>query len=542
MHRLHLLVWPTAIVLGLAAEQVAFGWGDSGRWIPDLAVGWCFIGCGLVASARRPESRTGALLAATGFAWFAGNFSHTHFGVVNWAAAHALYLYRGPLVHLVIGYPTGRASSRLTRTMVAVGYLAAMTPMWRSEIGTFVLSALLVGVASRAYLQSVGASRRGRLLALRAAGGLSLVFSATAAARLALPASVASPPSLLATEATLVAIAIGLAAGLLSASWERASVTDLVVELGEDRSGTFRDGLARALGDPSLEIGYWLAGSDSFVDSEGRSMSLPDGRSGRSVTLVERDSQPVAVLIHDPAVLADPGLIEAVSSAARLAASNARLQAEVQARVDELMASRRRILEAGDEERRRLERRLHEGAERRLTTLGQTLSLARRESRSVSATTSERLDRAQSQVAGTLEDLRELARGLHPRDLTELGLEPALARLAERSEVPVELSVEDEGLPSEVKAAAYFLCSEGLVNIEKHASATCAVVSLKLRPDVLLVEVVDDGVGGADLSRSSGLRGLADRVEVLGGSLTIDSAPGDGTRLADEIPLGESSA
>jgi signal transduction histidine kinase len=226
-----------------------------------------------------------------------------------------------------------------------------------------------------------------------------------------------------------------------------------------------------------------------------------------------------------------------VSSAARLAASNARLQAEVQARVGDLRASRRRILEAGDDERRRLERRLHDGAERRLTTLGQTLRLARGDGHSVSATTLEKLDRARSQVESTLEDLRELARGLHPRALAELGLGPALALLAERSQVPVDLSVEAEGLPSEVEAAAYFLCSEGLVNVEKHASATRAVVSVALGGDALLVTVTDDGVGGADLSGTSGLRGLADRVEALGGTLAVESSPGEGTLLAAEIPL-----
>lgn len=538
MRRFGVLLWPAAIALGLAAEQVAFGFGDAARWIPDLAVGWIFIACGLVASARRPESRTGILMFATGFSWFVGNFSHVDVGPVDWAASHAIYLYRGPLVHLLLTYPSGRASSRFTRTAIGAGYVAAVvTPAWANQVGTILLAALLVGISTRVYLRAVGASRRAHLLALRASAGLSLILAATAAARLALPASVASEPPLLATEAVLCAIAIGLLAGLLSGSWERAAVTDLVVELGEDRSGTFRDGLARALGDPSLEIGYWLAGTRSFVDFEGRSISIPDQRSDRSVTMVEREGEPIAVLVHDPTVLADPGLVEAVSSAAHLAASNARLRAEVQARVEDLRASRRRILEAGDEERRRLERRLHDGAERRLTNLALILRGARGHGHSVSTTTLEKLDRAQSQAEGTLEELRELARGLHPRALAEQGLDRALALLAERSQVPVELAVEAGPLPPEVEAAAYFLCSEGLVNIEKHASATRATISLKVRNEGLLVEVRDDGVGGADLYRSSGLRGLADRVEVLGGSLTVDSSPGEGTRLAAEIPL-----
>jgi signal transduction histidine kinase len=538
MHRVGLLLWPAGIALGLIAEQVAFGWGNPGRWVPDLAVGWSFIGCGLIAAARRPESRSGAIMTATGFTWFAGNFSHAGLGAVDWSASHALYLYRGPLIHLILTYPSGRPSSRLTRTEIAAAYMTAIvTPAWRSEAGSIVLSALLFGIIAREYRHAVGASRRARLLALRAALGLGLAFAGTATARLALPAGIASGPSLLVTEAMLCAVAIGLFAGLLSPTWERAAVTDLVVELGEDRSGTFREGLARALGDPSLEIGYWVADSSSFVDREGRVMSLPDAGTDRSVTVVQRDEQPVAVLIHDPAVLADPGLLDAVSSAARLAASNARLQAEVRARVGDLMASRRRILEAGDDERRRLERRLHDGAEHRLENLAEALRLASAEGRSLSAATRETLERARNQVDSTLEDLRELARGLHPRAVAELGLGRALELLAERSRVPIELSVEAEGLPPDVEAAAYFLCSEGLVNIEKHASATRAGVSVALGGDVLSVTITDDGVGGADLSLARGLRGLADRMEALGGTLIVESKPGEGTRLFAAIPL-----
>ena len=249
--------------------------------------------------------------------------------------------------------------------------------------------------------------------------------------------------------------------------------------------------------------------------------------------LVASDGQAVAVLGHDPAVLDDPGLVEAVAAAARLAASNAHLQAEVRAQVSELQESRRRLVRAGDEERRRLEQRLHEGAERRLVALGHVLE---RVSGNTSRSRTAEIERARGQLARTLADLHDLAGGLHPRALTEQGLAAALASLARRSPVPVELAVPAERLPAEVEAAAYFICSEALANVAKYASASRVVVRVTADDRAALVEIVDDGVGGADPAQGSGLRGLADRVEALDGTFRLESPPGAGTRLSAELP------
>jgi signal transduction histidine kinase len=531
------LLWPAGAALGIAAEWIFFGWGDPRDWVPDLITGWTLIACGLVAWSRRPDSRSGALMAATGFTWFLGNFATTGVEPVDWLGAHALYVYRGPLVDLLVSYPSGRLSSRVDRAGVAVGYAAALvTPVWRSEIATIVLAVLLVAVCARSYLRAVGAARRARLLALQAAAALGLVFTGGAAARLAVPAGDANEPSLLALQATLCTLAVGLLAGLLSSSWERGAVTDLVVELGESRSGTLRDELARALGDPTLQVGYWLPNAGAFVDSEGRPFALPDSGSERSVTMIEGEVRPIAALVHDPAVLDDPGLREAVSSAAQLAAANARLQAEVRARVAELRASRRRIVEAGDEERRRLERRLREGAEERLELLAEHLRRARLSAGSDAAR--ERLDRTEAQLERTLEELRRLAHGLHPRVLAETGLAGALASLAEQAPIPVEVAAPDAKLPPEVEAVAYFLCSEALANVAKHASASRVSLSVTTGDGRVRIEVEDDGLGGADPARGTGLRGLVDRVEALGGTFNLESPAGAGTRLAAEIPLG----
>jgi signal transduction histidine kinase len=537
MRWFRLLLWPAGAAFGIAAEWIFFGWDDPRHWVPDLVTGWTLIACGLVARSRRPESRCGALMAATGFSWFLGNFAASGVAPLDWLGAHALSVYRGPLVHLLVTYPSGRLVSRLDRAAVAVGYaVAVVTPVWRSEIATIVLAVLLVVVCARSYLRAVGPARRARRLALWAAAGLGLVLAAGASARLALPAGEASDPSLLALEATLCALAAGLLAGLLSPSWERAAVTDLVVELGESRSGTLRDELARALGDPTLEIGYWLPNEDVFADSQGRPVALPGPGSERSVTLIEGEGRPIAALVHDPAVLDDPGLREAVSFAAQLAAANARLQAEVRAQVAELRASRRRILEAGDEERRRLERRLRDGAEERLEWLAEQLRRARLSAGSDGGR--ERIDRTEAQLARTLEELRELAHGLHPRVLAEAGLAGALASLAEQAPIRVEVVAAAGTLPAEVEAVAYFLCSEALANIAKHASASRVSVSVATGDGRVRIEVEDDGLGGADPARGTGLRGLADRVEALGGTLHVESPAGGGTRLAAEIPLG----
>jgi signal transduction histidine kinase len=238
--------------------------------------------------------------------------------------------------------------------------------------------------------------------------------------------------------------------------------------------------------------------------------------------------------VHDPTVLGDPALVDAVTAATRLTVSNARLRAEVQARVAELEASRRRLLEAGDEQRRALENRLHDGAERRLRDIGDVLRSGRASSEG--DVTLERIVAAETQLSGTLEDLRRLARGLHPTILSEVGLAGALEALLETFPIPVRIRVPSERLRAETELVAYFVCSEALANVAKHASASRAAVSVTTSDRGIRVAVEDDGVGGADPALGSGLRGLADRVETFGGTLRVDSIPGGGTRLTAEIP------
>ena len=534
-HRAWLLCWPAGVAVGIAAEWRLYGWADLGGWVPDLVTGWSLIGCGLAGWARRPQSRSGPLLAAAGFAWFVPGVAAAGVGLLGWLGARVLYLHRGPLVQLVLTYPRGRIHGRVEGAAVAAGYAAAVvTPVWDSQVGTVALAAVLVAVAVRGYLHATGGERRMRRSALQATALFAAGTAAIALARSAVPGPATDAASLLAYEVMLCALAAGLLIGLVRWPWERAEVADLVVELGEARSGSLRDELARALGDPSLQVGYWLPEAAAFVDAAGRPVAVPEPGSGRAATVVERDGQPLAVLVHDPAVLGDPGLAEAVSSAAGLAAANARLQAEVRSRLAEIAASRQRILTAADEERSRLERQLRDGAQRQLGDLTQTLRLARQ---SAGQGTAERIARAELQLARTQEDLGRLARGLHPRQLSEQGLAAALAALAGHFPLPVDLTAPVTATSPAVAACAYFVCTEALANVAKHASASRVQISVTPRAGGITVEVNDDGAGGAD-PQGRGIRGLADRVETLGGTLTVTSAPGRGTRLTAVIPGG----
>jgi signal transduction histidine kinase len=518
MRALRLLLWPAGAALGLAAESRAFEWSELGDWLPDLATGWTLIACGLVGWSRRPESRSGALMSATGFAWFAGNF-----------AAAGLYLHRGPLMQLVLCFPQGRARGRIGRAVVALAYAASLLPaIWRSELGTFVLAALGVSAAAHAWAGAVGMERRMRLSALRATAFLAAVLAGTAAARLAFPAPETDDATLLVYEAALCVLAIGLLAALIRKPWERSRVTDLVVDLGDSRSGLLRDALASALGDPTLEIGYRVG--EHYVDARGRPIALPAAGSERTVTPVERDGEVIAVLVHDPAVLDDPGLSDALAGAARLAASNARLQSEVLGQLAELRASRRRLVRAGDEARRRLEQRLRDTVVQRLTGLARALEANPADSAPLQA--------VGVQLVRSLDELRELGAGIHPGGRDDGALDGALASLVADSPVPVELSVPGARLPEEVATAAYFLCSEALANAVKYARASRVTIALKVGDELIQVEVRDDGIGGADPD-GAGLRGLADRVEALGGRLVVDSPAGGGTRLTADLPVAD---
>lgn len=252
--------------------------------------------------------------------------------------------------------------------------------------------------------------------------------------------------------------------------------------------------------------------------------------------MVERDGRPVAALVHDASLRDAPELLEAVTSAAGLALENERLHAELRARVDDLRESRARIVEAGDAERRRLERNLHDGAQQRLVAMSLHLRLVEARLATDPEAAAPIVVQLREELTEALEELRELARGIHPAILTDRGLAPALEVVAARSAVPVHLSVSPKRLPEQVEAAVYYIVSEALTNVAKYAQASSVRVEVAHTHGRAVVAIADDGVGGAEMNGGSGLRGLADRVAALDGRLHVDSPPGEGTRIHADLP------
>jgi signal transduction histidine kinase len=339
-----------------------------------------------------------------------------------------------------------------------------------------------------------------------------------------------------ATLATIGIAPVAFLVGLLYARLVRSAVGGLFIDLQADPAPSdLQDALARALRDPSLTLVYWLPDFQTYVDLDGRRVELAD-EPGRASTAIDRNGAHVAALCHDAALADEPELLAAVTAGAGIAVENARLHAELRARLEELRGSRARVIEAGQSERQRLERNLHDGAQQRLIALALELSLLE-EQVGDDPEVAPRLAAARTEIASSLEELREVARGLHPAVVSAHGLEVALEQLAARAAVRVRLTVRiGRRLPESLEVAAFYLVSEALANVAKHAEASGATVDLSRDGSLLVVEVVDDGVGGADETRGSGLRGLADRVEALGGRLRVWSPAGRGTRLRAEIP------
>ncbi len=538
--------------------------------IPLLVVGLLFVGAGVAASARRPSSASGRLLALTGLAWLLSVALTTFEDRLLFTAGLALFpLGLAPLGHLALVFPARRPSSPLERFLVAAPYLLALLSvpvvgpascsdcstrplgldvasgvgrLWYSSLLVAVLVAAVgvVVVLARRWQEASPVARRVLLPVVPGAFAFGLAYIAGILAELGLPTGLGEGWAVVALALIGLAPLVFLG-GLVRSHLARAGVGQLVVELGEAAPAQgLQEGLARALGDPSLELAYWIPSSARYVTAGGAPVELAAPGAGRSVALIERGGRHVGALLYDSALRDDPGLVDAVAAAAGLAMENERLHAEVLVRLEEVRASRRRIVAAADSARRQVERDLHDGAQQRLVALTLAVGMARaRLEGAPDPAVADLLQQASDEARLALEELRDLAQGLHPALLAEAGLGPALESLAERSPAPVELSFSAEGrLPVPVEVAAYYVVSEALANVAKHAQASAVTVRVDREGDRLQVEVGDDGVGGADVRSGSGLEGLADRVAALNGCLEVDSPPGGGTRVRVELPCG----
>ena len=566
--------------LAIAAAALLCGVGDvllvlGSEHLPDPAVwavfgpvvGWSFVGTGLYAWRRRPESRFGFLMVLTGFAWFLGPVYASDAPLV-FTVGIVLGALWGPLFgQLLLSFPTGRLPTRARRRVVVASYvLIPLAPVpallvsdadqvindCRGEcprnvllvehdagladaalalgsVLTLGLCLVAVGMLVRQWRAAAAPERRS-LVPLFASGGVTLALVAAYATSqidallwMAFAAFAATPFAFLA----------GLARADLSGS---RGVRTLMAELADaPERADLRDALARALGDPALELAFWMPELSRYVDAGGAPAELPgEDDARRTVTEIDHHGEHVAAIVHDRAQ--DTETVRAAGAATALTLENQRLDAELRARLVELRASRARLVEAADGERRRLERNLHDGAQSRLVALALNLRLARM-SVADGSDTAALLDGSIDELGQSLKELRDLARGIHPAVLSERGLEPAVRALAARAPVPVDIVGQAAGrLPAAVETAAYFVVSEALTNVSKYAHARHATVRVERVDGQLLVEVSDDGVGGASASQGSGLRGLADRVAALSGTLDVTSPPGRGTQLRARLP------
>lgn len=538
-----------------------------------LGAGVAFVVAGAIAWNTRPHDLTGPLILMAGLLWFLGGLRRSGEPVAFTVGAAATNLYLPVLLQALVGFPTGRLERPWQRLFVGAAWILATVgivaewlffdprtaPAASPSTSTnllllrddpslartvqlvvgfcaFLIVVTLVVVVIVRWRSGSPAYRSG-FAPLGVAYGLSAVITlAVLSSAVNLPWS---PPTWVlnlrypATALFPLAVAIGLLRYRLA----RAAVSDAMVEIGTAPLGAgFVDALRRAVHDPSLVLWTYVPERAAYVDPDGAVRALPRRSDPRAATVLERAGTPVGALVYDPSLETQPELLAAVRSATGLALEHERLHADLQLRLDEVRRSRERIVTAGDVQRRRLERDLHDGAQQRLVAAS---LLLRRAQRAGDEPTLRRLladGAAELDVA--LRELRELARGVYPAVLTERGLAAALRSLAERAPVPVDIDdVLGERPSAPVELAAYLIGAEAVTNAGKHSGATVVRIGLHRTGDMLRMTIGDNGCGGARPTPGGGLDGLRDRTAALGGEFVLDSPEGGGTTVDVTLPF-----
>jgi signal transduction histidine kinase len=564
-----------ALIAGATAAVGLFVWSSwlpNSRYVPVeisfAVVGLSFMVAGIAAWQRWPASRLGLLFTIVGYLYLVPYILVNLANPVAWTIGNpAEGIYGAALAHLGLAWPGGRLRSRFERGVIVADYaqniafntastmfwnpafsgcdarcpanlllVRSSRPTWNAvnTIEGFValaLTGIVLTLIVRHWRSARGWSRRAMipLLWIGAAVGAEEILTGNLFHFSGLVTYALLPLVLLAGPALFVisTVRARTAGGALGAA---------IVDLEPGASpGRLRDALARALGDSTLQLAFRQPGGAGHLDTSGQAVDADRPDDGRAVVPIAGSDG--AILVYDEGLELEPQLVKLTAAAAGMALEHARLQAEVQAQLEQVRASRARIVEAGDAERRRLERDLHDGAQQRLVTLSLALGMARDRAAGADPELEALIDSAGKEAREALTELRELARGIHPAVLTETGLTGAVQALVERSPVAATITAVPDGrFPAAVEATAYFVISEALANVAKHAMADAAQVTIRRRPGRLVVEVSDDGAGGARAEGGSGLRGLADRVASAGGVLRVDSPPGGGTRLEADLP------
>ncbi len=501
--------------LGVVAVAVEYGWRQPLLWAPDLVVGAAFA---LLAGLAWHRARAVSLLAAgICLAWFAGTL-----------LPFAAYWHRGLLLHLLLRGLRHRLPGGWHRALVGVGYLTAIVqPIWHNDLAAAVLAVSLAALL---------VMTRARPAELASGLAFALVVAGGAVARTMVPPREAALPVLLAYEAVLLLVCVLWIVRVRGPGRDR--VTDLVVDLGATGSESLRDELARAIGDPTLRIGFWDATGGGYLNASGEPLDAANPAAGQRVTRIDGEHGPQLALLHRPDAFDDPQLLAGVTSAVRLTARNAQLQHQALRRLEAVEESRRRILIAEDSERLRLSEQVEDAV---VTELSDIATAIRTAAESSSAPTLARLETAATRVEEVRVAIDAAVAGLAPSDLAD-GLMPALRAIAERCPLPVELAGNSPRLAAEVESAVAFACSEAVTNAVKHAGAQRLTIQVDGQEGNLEVAIADDGRGGAEASRGSGITGITDRLAVLGGAAAISSPSGGGTTVTLTVPIASSPA
>jgi signal transduction histidine kinase len=573
------IVWSlhTALVLAAAGVALAGGieivqsaylrLGPTGVLTP--VAGFLYAAAGLVAWWRRPSNRLGVIMFSGGLLWLLSGLVDLDAPVLIDIGIVLATVPIAVIVHLLHAFPSGRLRTPLPRWTVGAGYavcLLLQVPLYlfapsASPNGTLAIAdrpglldagiwlqrgaglSVMAVTAAVLAVRLAGATRRQRrVLAPLYLYGIVAVIAVPLVASVVRPLTGISPTTTgIVQVAILAAAPLGFASAVLLGGFARTSeIQELGAWLGRDvaQRPALAEALSHALGDPSLQLAFWIPERSTFVDAEGQPMVLDEIAIEPALVDVELGSRRVGAILYDATLIDDPELVRAAGRVVALAIDQQRLDVELRASQQQLQRSRARVIEAADRERERIARDLHDGLQAELVLLAvEAQRLASQPA--TPAVTAAAAIQLRARIDGAAAELRQLVHAVMPAGLIERGLTAATEDLIDRMPVPTTLDVdvtEAEQLPPLVQSTAYFVIAEALANAVKHARPNKIVVRIERRDHHLTIDIRDDGIGGAQPGAGLGLRGLTDRIDVLGGRLDIESPEGQGTQIVARLP------